>query len=249
MSSQDVSNQDTYIALVSSLPSSERLFASKLPPLSRLRLERRLSVLTPEDRGMLADIEGVVRWSAYDMDATGAQAMARARTLLARLESETLRAIVMERLDLRTIIAALRKRRQGQGAPAKPWGFSRLTRHIIANWSDRTFKLENRMPWLPDAVTLLEERDPLGLERHMLDVTFRQLRRHAGRHLFDFEAVVIYVLKWNIFDRWAHADGRAATSRFETLTHQAFSREVLNRELLAQAALGDGFADLVQEGL
>lgn len=228
-----MSDPDAYIALVSSLPSSERLFGSKLPPLSRLRLERRLSALTTKDRAILRDIESVMRWSAYGMDDTSDDAIKRAKALLAGLENETLRSVVVERLDLRTVIAALRIRKRGDAVPAKPWSFSRLTGHIMANWSDRTFKLDSRMPWLPNAVTLLEKQDPLGLERHILDVTFRQLQRHAGRHLFDFEAVVIYVLKWNIFDRWARADARAATHRFEAL---------------AQAALGD-FADLSLEGV
>ena len=216
-----MSDRDAYIALVSSLPSSERLFASKLPPLSRLRLEMRLSALKPDDQATLAQIEDVLRWRSYAMDVTSGQAIARAKKLLAHLESETLRHIVVERLDVRTVIAALRLRKQGNGPPTKPWGHSRFTRHIAANWTDPTFKLGGRMPWLPNAVTLLGQRDPLGLERYILDVTFRQLQRHAGNHLFDFEAVVIYVLKWNIFDRWAQADAYAAISRFEALAHDA----------------------------
>ena len=34
---------DAYVALISSLPSSERLFVAKKPPLSRLRIFRRSS--------------------------------------------------------------------------------------------------------------------------------------------------------------------------------------------------------------
>lgn len=226
-----MADPDAYIALIASLPSSERLFRSKQPPLSRLRLERRLSALTPTDRATLSAIEGTLSWSAYDMDATGADAIARTKALLPKLESETLRAIVMERMELRATIAALRLRARGI-TPTTAWGPSRLTRHILANWSDPTFKLDRHMPWLQKVVTLLEADDPLGLERHILEVTFRQLQRHAGRHSFDFEAVVIYVLKWNIFDRWARADARAATSRFESL---------------AQDALG-AFSELQREG-
>jgi len=44
-----MSDPDAYIALISSLPGSGRLFVAKQPPLSRLRLDRRLTALTTED--------------------------------------------------------------------------------------------------------------------------------------------------------------------------------------------------------
>lgn len=228
-----MSDPDAYIALISSLPSSERLFIAKQAPLSRLRLDKRLSALTLEDRKRLDLVEQLMSWRSYNMDDGDLVAISRAKTAMGQLGSETLCAIIAERMDLRTIVAALRMRKNGRAAPTAPWGASRLTAHVVANWSDPTFKLDRRMSWLREAVGLLDKQDPLGLERHILGVTFRQLQRHAARHFFDFEAVVIYVLKWNIFDRWARSDARAATSRFEAL---------------AQDALGD-FAELTLEGV
>ncbi len=228
-----MSNIDTYIALVTSLPSSERLFAAKQPPLSRLRLERRLSALDPRDQARLEEIERLMSWRDYSMDDGNASGINRAKLALENLNNDTLQNIIMERLDLRTAIAALRMRRRNEAAPVGMWSHSRLTRHIIANWSDPTFKLDTRMPWLRQAATLMENQDPLGLERHVLRTTYDQLKRHGSNHYFDFEAVVIYVLKWNIFDRWARSDEHAATKRFETI---------------AQEALGE-FADLTLEGV
>ncbi|MEM8855885.1 MAG: DUF2764 family protein [Pseudomonadota bacterium] len=216
-----MSDSDAYITLVSSLPASERLFVAKKPPLSRVRLERRLTLLSAEDRETLAQIESIMSWGAYSMNDTEADVLARVRAVMAGLKRKTLRTIVAERMDLRTTIAALRMRRRGDGPPTALLGASRLVPHIIANWSDPAFHLQRRLPWLREAVTLLEKDDPLALERHLLDTTFRQLKRHAARHSFDFEAVVIYVLKWSIFDRWADRDTRAAERRFETLTQQA----------------------------
>ena len=216
-----MSDPDAYIALVTSLPSSERLFVAKQAPLSRLRLDRRLSALSPQDQETLRQIETFMSWSAYGMADDAATSIARARAVLDGLQSETIRSILQQRVDMRAVIAALRIRRNAEAPPPQAWSASRLTRHMLANWSDPTFKLDRHMPWLREAVTLFENEDPLGLERHILDVTFRQLRRHAARHQFDFEAVVIYVLKWNIFDRWDRSDARAAASRFEALAQEA----------------------------
>lgn len=218
-----MSNPDAYVSLIASLPRSERLFVAKQPPISRLRLEKRLSVLTLEDRALLGRIETALSWRAYGMDDTGRDAIARVEALLAELDSDTLRAIVTERMDMRTTIAALRLRARGESPPAAPWGPSRLTTRIAANWSDPTFKLDARLPWLREALGFLQRQDPMGLERHIVDASYRQLNRHDARHGFDFEAVVIYVLKWNIFDRWARSDARAASARFEALAQAALS--------------------------
>lgn len=228
-----MSDPDAYIALVASLPNPERLFRAKQPPISRLRLNSRLRALTPEHRATLAEIEAVMGWGAYSMNDDLAEARGRAKRLLARLEPGTLRRIVAQRMDLRVAVAALRMRRDGSAPPSDGWAQSRYSRHIVANWSDPTFKLETRMPWIVEAQHLLGQKDPLALERFILDVTYRQLQRHGSNHLFDFEAVVIYVLKWSIFDRWARSDAHAAAARFEKL---------------AQEALG-GFADLELQGV
>ena len=227
-----MTDPDAYISLIASLPNPERLFRAKQPPISRLRLDRRLRALTPKHRTILAEIEAVMAWKAYGMDDSDDAARLRAKALMGRLEHETLRAIVAERMDLRVTIAALRMRRDGLPPPSSNWAQSRLTQHIVANWSDPTFKLDTRLPWVREAAELLKKKMPHELERHILDVTYQQLKRHGARHYFDFEAVVIYVLKWSIFDRWTRSDPRAATARFETM---------------AQEALGD-FAELELKG-
>lgn len=219
-----MSDLDAYITLISSLPSSERLFVAKKPPLSRLRLDRRLTVLDSQDADCLTRIEALLSWSAYDRQSDLSTLAERAKGLLGDLPQPTLQAIVSERMALRTAVAGLRMRHRGEPVPDHTWGFGKWTKHIAANWSDPVFGLGRSMPWLPMAHQLLEKNDSFGLERHLLDVTFRQLQRHACRHHFDFEAVVIYVLKWNIFDRWAKADSAAATQRFTELSRAALEK-------------------------
>ncbi len=218
-----MSDPDAYIALISSLPGSERLFVAKQPPLSRLRLERRLTALTSEDARVLKALEHALNWSGYDMDVTDAQAMKRCKEALEDTQQPTLRKILVERMDLRTVVAALRLRKQGGGAPSGVFGMGRWSRHIPENWGDPHFRLEGAMPWIKDAKQLLEAEDPLGLERLLLSVSHKQLKRHASRHYFDFEAVAIYVLKWNIFDRWAQSNAQDAAKRFEHLAQQAMA--------------------------
>ncbi|WP_171122726.1 hypothetical protein [Ruegeria sp. HKCCA4707] len=218
-----MSDPDAYIALISSLPGSERLFVAKQPPLSRLRLDLRLKALAPEDARVLRVLEHALNWNDYDMDVTDDQAIARCRKALDNIPQPTLKKLLIERMDLRTVVAALRLRHRGEPPPATPLGFGRWSRHIPAHWNDPGFGLDAAMPWIKDARQLLESNDPLGLERLFLSISHKQLKRHAARHLFDFEAVAIYVLIWNIFDRWAQSSAQEAAARFEKLAQQAMA--------------------------
>lgn len=218
-----MTDPDAYIALMCSLPGSERLFVAKQPPISRLRLDRRLHALTPDDARILAVIEHALSWRAYDMDVTDAAAIARCKVALDEIPHATLRTVFLDRMDMRTAVAALRSRKQGKGAPTGSFGTGRWSRHIPANWGDPTFRLETAMPWLKEAQQLINAEDPLGLERLLLTQSHTQLKRHAARHSFDFEAVAIYVLIWNIFDRWAQSSAQDAAKRFERLAAQAMA--------------------------
>lgn len=215
-----MSDPNAYIMLLSSLPSPEALFHAKQPPLSRLKLDQRLRVLAPEDAVTLALVESVLAWRSLPMTASEQDVIKRARDAISRIENETLQLIVRDRLEIRTCMAALRRRARGEGAPSPetPWGFGRWVGHIARNWTEPTFRLDNVFPWLREADRLMKQNDPTALERLSLETSFKRLQRRAEGHAFDFEAVVIYVLKWSIVDRWGRYNSEAASRRFEDLT-------------------------------
>ena len=122
--------QDAYIALMCSLPGSERLFVARQPPLSRIRLDRRLTALSPEDSKVLKILEHALSWNAYDMDVTDAQAIQRCKQAMLDIPQPTLRKLFTERMELRSVVAALRLRKRGEPAPSDPFGVGRWSRHI-----------------------------------------------------------------------------------------------------------------------
>lgn len=205
--------------LIASLPYHGPLFAANQPPLSRIKLEERLKMLTDEDATKLRRIENLLRWRDIPISRSDAEMVSQARALLAELEEERLKRIVEWRLEVRTVIAALRRRHRGQAAPDKQelWGYGRWVRHIARNWGESTFRLEGVYPWLGDAVSLLRNNDTVGLERLFLRNAWNHLERISVGHNFDFEAVVIYVLRWNIIERWTRYNGPLAAERFQTL--------------------------------
>jgi hypothetical protein len=211
---------DTYVMLMAGLPRSEKLFRAKQPPISRSRLERRLKQLTARDREVLRQVETALDWREIDIGASDAVVLGRAMRAVAALDSQTLRDVVRMRLELRTCIAALRRRARGEGPPSARvrWGFGPWLDRIAQCWAEPSLGLERVFPWILQADRLLRQPDPVALERLILEQYHRSLQRHALGHAFDLEAVVIYVLKWGIFDRWAAANREGAARRFDALT-------------------------------
>ena len=213
-----MSKVNQYVTLIAALPPhNPELFETKQPSISRLQLEDRLSMLTQEDAGQLSMIEDLLHWERLPISTTDEVLLPRIRQVLDQLEEPLLKEIVEWRLDLRTILAALRLRRRGRSAPPAEWGYGRWTRRIEAHWNEPGMGLESLHPWVIDADQMLRQNDHYKLERMLLSQVWRYYQRIADDHYFDFEAVVIYVLRWSITARWSRYNVKAAEQRFDHL--------------------------------
>ena len=208
-----------YVALITSLPFHGPLFGARHTPLSRLRLEQRLRVLDPADALCLQRLTEILDFIHHSMTLTDAELVRRSRALEAELPGELLRELLRFRMEMRTLLAAQRRRRRGETSPPRErdWGYGRWVSQIERNWLEPGFRLERVFPWVGEAERLLRADDSLGLERLKLAVTWAHLDRMSEGHWFDFEAVVIYVLRWDLIARWTGHDAEAALARFDAL--------------------------------
>lgn len=229
-----MSDPYAYTMLIASLPRHSALFAATRTPINRVKLERRLRVLAPEDRAILGRVESVMQWRHLSMSLDDAGFLAQVRTALQQIENETLRLVIRDRLEIRTCVAALRRRQRGEtAAPRGAWGFGRWLGHMARNWNEPAFRLEGVFPWLREAERLMRARETIQLERLILQQVWTNLARHGSGHEFDFEAVVIYVLRWNVIERWTQYDGAAAVARFDALVEAALGAHA---EMFAEGA-------------
>ena len=210
---------DQYTMLIAGLPYHASLFAAKQTPLSRLKLEARLRVLEEDHAQQLKLVTDMIRWGPLQALKDDAAAVNIARRDVDRVESPTLRRIVRDRLEMRTMVIALRKRTRGDPAPStrQRWGYGRWLDTISRNWSDPGFRLERAFPWILDANKLFRDQDVLGMERLIMGTAWDQLGRATEGHVFDFEAVTIYVLRWDLIARWTSYDAEKAAQRFASL--------------------------------
>ncbi len=216
-----------YTLLLASLPYHGPLFGSKQPPLSRLRLDQRLTLLDPADAERLRQIEDLLQWSNLSIERSDDEIVRQAQATVMALDHPQLQQIVTSRLEVRTLVAALRRRERGESAPPRSqqrWGYGRWLTMIEQHWNEPGFRLQGAYPWLVQAENLLQAGDSLGLERLLLSVVWQQLARAGEDHYFDFVAVVVYVLRWNVIDRWTTYNRSAAAERFATLIDSGLGR-------------------------
>jgi hypothetical protein len=215
-----------YVTLMSSLPPLGQLFGSTQTPLSRLKLENRLKLLDAKDTERLNRIANLIAWSQQPKERTDSQFVADANRLLAELHNPTLQGIITFRLDLRTILVALRRRHRGETAPPvdQPWGVGSWVNYIEQNWTEAGFGLEGMFPWVLEANRLLKQDDSVALERLQFELNWKMLDRFGAGHYFDFEAVVIYLMRWSLVDRWTRYDGEVAVKRFGELVDEGIEK-------------------------
>ncbi|MBK8974620.1 MAG: hypothetical protein IPM29_01715 [Planctomycetes bacterium] len=218
-------SSDRYVMLLASLPHLGRPFGVDRPPINRLRLGQRLAWLEPADRSLVERIDYVVHGERLALEASDRDVQLRLERLWADLDGRpVLRRIVGDRLEMRTLIANLRRRRLGMPPPTGAIGWGRGVEAARVHWEAPAFRLEGALPWLGEAERLLRIGDAIGLERLLVGVAWKMLDDALGHeHRFDLEAVVAYVLRWGLVDRSAHQLPQPATERFDRLLSQALT--------------------------
>lgn len=208
-----------YVTLMASLPPVGKLFEAKQTPISRLKLESRLKMLTEKDAILLNRISSLIAWSEQPMERTDAEFIGEAQRFFEEVRCPILQEIVAYRLDVRTVVAALRRHYRGERNPpiGQPWGLGRWVNYIERHWTEPEFHLEVMFPWVSEAHRLLNANDSVALERLQFEVNWKMLQRVETGHYFDFEAVVIYLMRWSMVDRWIRYNGEVAVERFRKL--------------------------------
>lgn len=208
---------DRYLTLISSLPAHVELFSAQRTPISKLALNQRLKQLHENDKKTLAEIEAVLQWDRLPLSLNNQTLVININRLLPKLD-HNLQQLVRDKVDLRTVIGALRYRQHNEGQVLTgPWTNSRFKHQIENYWQDPVFRLGRVYPWLAEAAELLQQQEIYKLEKLLLTSAWKLIGSHNDHQPFSFQAIVIYVLKWNIINRWSQYDSEHAVDRFKKM--------------------------------
>ena len=208
-----------YYTLLASLPPLPRFDRAERLPITRERMQQRLGMLTPEDAALFEHAAEFLAWQRQTATRTDEEMIASFKRMEEHISHPALQSFFEFPIDQRTIMAALRRRHQGFPAPSpgEPWGVGRYVRHIENNWDDPYFKLSAVYSWIPQAQAHLEAGETLALERLLKNVLWDHVDRSVEPYDFGFQAVLAYVIKWDIFQQWLSYNVEDAKKRFEEL--------------------------------
>ena len=126
--------------------------------------------------------------------------------------------LIQQALAARTILAALRHRRLKMEPPK---GLEPLASTISNNWKQPDFGLGTQYRWIIEFDELLTGDTPFDLERKTLEVTWSYAKRLADSYQFSFEAVLLYLIRWEVVYRWTRRDATVGQRRFDELVAEA----------------------------
>ncbi len=213
-----------YYTLVASLPALPYFERAPRVPINRVRLDQRLRMLTPEDTQELRRCERLIAWRSHDLSSPAAAIAGIYERLRAQSRYPSVLAYVDHRLQMRTVISALRARRLGTPLSEleRPWGLGELVPVIERRWDVADFGLAARLPWVPHLRECIERGEALELGRAVFEREWKFLVTVADAHPFAFPEVLSYVMRRDIIERWLRRDADVARRRFSTLTQEAF---------------------------
>jgi hypothetical protein len=211
---------NSYHMLICSLPALPPRFDAAQLPISREGLKGRMRMLEPEDAQEIGRMLDVLKWSSQFAEAKDSAVVRRFGELMQQIANPLVREVLAAGMDIRMVLAALRRRRQGSGPPTVGFGrwFDRIRQHFDAP----DFRLGRVLPWLVPFDQLLERGDMLTLYRRVLGEAWTYMRKRAQEYdTFSFEAVALYISGWDILRSWQQLQAARGRAVFETLVTEA----------------------------
>ena len=220
-----VVRSNAYYMLVSALPALPPRFEVDRLPITLERLQSRLRMLEPEDADEIQRMLDALKWSAQFAEASDAAVARRYGELMQGITNPLVHEVLATGMNMRMVLAALRRRRNGLGPPTA--GIGEWAEHIRRHFNQPDLALGHVYSWLVPFNQMLERGDVLALYQQVLRQAWSYLRRRAQDYdTFSFEAVVLYIARWDVMRRWLQLQQERGRMLIESLVTEAMGEHV-----------------------
>ncbi|SFX76916.1 hypothetical protein [Marinospirillum alkaliphilum] len=222
----------TYYTLVTALPHLPPLPQCKELPISRIALDRRLSMLSDADRQQLQQAERLYHQGDVSLQSLPDQTLVRDwQQQLQQLESPLIRERIQLKLEWQTLLAALRYRQQGRIGPEHFSGFGRWTGQIRRHWHEPLFGLDTALPFLAELQPLLLKGHSGELEQQLNAWLWKDLLFIERSVQFTLDTVICFVLRWGLTEKHLKSDAVQALEAFQHLTSQLLNTPAITQHI------------------
>jgi hypothetical protein len=189
------------------------------------RLKERLTMLWPEDAKVVDNVASFIIWNRLPMERSDKEMFDAYKQLMKSIDNPVIKEMINLRIDIRTIVVALRRRYRGLPAPksGELWGVGRWVQHIEKYWDDQNLRLAAVYPWIPQVREYLENGNALELERLQMNQVWDGMDRLADKNYFGIDVILSYLFKWDMMQRWLANNVDAAKIRFDELILEAMN--------------------------
>ncbi len=210
-----MARSNSYHMLISSLPALPPRFDAGPLPITLERLQGRMRMLEPEDAREISRMLETLGWSQKYAEQSDAVVVKRYGELMQEVTHPLVREVLATGMDVRMIVAALRRRRAGLGPPDV--GLGQWLEEIRRHFRKPDLGLGHVYPWIPQFDQMLGQRDSLNLYRNILRATWTYFKERSDDYYFSFEAVVLYIARWDIVRHWQQLRAERGREVFEAL--------------------------------
>ncbi len=182
-------------------------------------------MLRPEDAKLVDDVSSFIIWDCQPMERSDGEMFAIYKHLVESIDNPVIIEMINLRIDIRTIVIALRRHYRSFPAPksGELWGVGRWVQHIEKHWDDQNLKLTAVYPWIVQVREYLESGNALELERLQMNHVWDGVDRLAEKSYFGIDVVLSYLFKWDMMQRWIANSVDAAKKRFDELVTEAIN--------------------------
>lgn len=226
-----------YYMLLTSLPHLKKFDQLDRVPITREALLQRLSMLEPDDMLIALKAADFLSWIRQPVARSNKEMAMNYKELVQQIFGhQTLKEIFELPVNIRTLMAALRHKMKNASVTklGENWGVGPLVRNIEHHWNDAAFNLAYVYPWILEADAYLKSGESLKLEYLLMNLMWNTLDRHMAKNYFGFEAVLAYLLKWDIIQQWTAYNKQSAKIRFEQLVDGVINDSELARSGIFQ---------------
>jgi hypothetical protein len=222
----------SYYTLVTALPDLPPLAKCKQLPISRIALERRLSMLEEDDLKQLRLAENLYHFAESPQQTVSDQKLVyQWQSQLEQIHSAVIRECVQHRLEWQSVMAAIRQRQQGDTGPEQFFGLGRWTTRVREHWQEPTFGLEAAMPLLSELQPQMHRGAAGEVERQINTWLWQNLFQVERSHAFTLETVICFVLRWGIAEKQIENDAEQALEAFESMVEALISAPVIKEHM------------------